>query len=55
MVFTVVLAFLSRQLVEKQVLRFRDWTPRLRRGAPLAETWEKGAARARAGPGPGPG
>lgn len=53
--FTVVLAFLSRHLVEKQVLRFKEWTPRLRRGAPVAEASEKGAARARAGAGPGPG
>ncbi|KAB1920629.1 acyltransferase [Micromonospora noduli] len=37
MVFTVVLAFLSWHLVEKQALRFKDWTPRLRRGEPPAE------------------
>ncbi|PWR09606.1 acyltransferase [Micromonospora acroterricola] len=34
MVFTVVLAFLSWHLVEKPALRFKDWTPRLRRSAP---------------------
>ena len=42
MVFTVVLAFLSWHLVEKQALRFKDWTPRLRREAPPAEASGEG-------------